>query len=415
MYIFSLTELRVTVDPYTDTCRAGGVEISGLHATVAPKRQVQHSPPTIEEFTFVPYNENDLLSQDSTLKQYSDVCARFTKYVLSECASKFTEFRVPFPFEDAHPEAGVALDSEIEPYLQKSGFGYLQGLKRIADLKPSGMFASEVNEILQEGCKDDVLFQGLLQGRHLKNALDVVWENTRALKLKLLEVGGLDGQLYTKAIHLLHSQPTTEIDYAIADVSKEKMDSASEELDALHIKSHVWDVTSTPTNGLTGADLVLVNGLTRLTSDLDTSLSNMNHALKEGGFLLLHDVTNSQSAGGINLLPFKVRSITSEEEYLSAFKANGFEVISIKRSGILTTLFLCRKVTPEPKGSESPYILNIDDNTFSWVTELKEKMVEFESKPSRDRIWLLSDKAYHSGIVGLTNCLKQEQGGERIR
>ena len=348
-----MTELRVTVDPYTDTCRAGGVEISGLHATVAPKRQVQHSPPTIEEFTYVPYNENDLLSQDSTLKQYSDVCARFTKYVLSECASKFTEFRVPFPFEDAHPEAGVALDSEIEPYLQKSGFGYLQGLKRIADLKPSGMFASEVNEILQEGCKDDVLFQGLLQGRHLKNALDVVWENTRALKLKLLEVGGLDGQLYTKAIHLLHSQPTTEIDYAIADVSKERMDSASEELDALHIKSHVWDVTSTPTNGLTGADLILVNGLTRLTSDLDTALANMNHALKEGGFLLLHDVTNSQSAGGVNLLPFKPRSITSEAEYLSVFKANGFEVISIKRSGCPDNALLVSEIDSRAQRGQS--------------------------------------------------------------
>lgn len=54
--------LDVHVNRCLDNIVAGGVQICGLHATVAPRRQQQQSPPTLEEFLFVPYVEAGGLS-----------------------------------------------------------------------------------------------------------------------------------------------------------------------------------------------------------------------------------------------------------------------------------------------------------------------------------------------------------------
>lgn len=51
----------VHVNRCLDNITAGGVQICGLHATVAPRRQQQQSPPTLEEFVFVPYLETQCL------------------------------------------------------------------------------------------------------------------------------------------------------------------------------------------------------------------------------------------------------------------------------------------------------------------------------------------------------------------
>ncbi|XP_072167778.1 fatty acid synthase-like [Diadema setosum] len=410
-----LQEIKVTVDPYTDTCRAGGVEISGLHATVAPKRQTQHSPPTVEEFHFVPYNESNILCQDHELREYADLCASYAQTVLDQARRKLHDEGLPCPFEVIEQKAGLITDAEVKHSLEEPGHCYLQALQKITELQPNLRFSVLVKEILDAACKDDILLQSLVQGRHLKNALDVVWENTRSLKMKVLEVSALAGQMYKKAIPFLNSQPTADIDYAIADVSKEKLEEISEELEAMHIKTHVWDVASAPTNGLTGANLILVNGLARLTSDLDRAITNISASLKDNGFLLLHEVISSVAPAGGEVFPFKTSIIFSEQELLSAFKANGLEVISIKQSGLLTTMFLCRKVSLSPSSKEQPCIINTDDKSYTWVSDLQKRMVEFEGKPPGENIWLLSDKAYHSGIVGMTNCLKFEQGGDRIR
>lgn len=408
--------MKVTVDPFTDTCMAGGVEISGLHATVAPKRHMQHAPPLVEDFSFVPYNESNLQSKDRILKDYTNVCAGYAQMVLEESRKKFLGAGIEFPFRTVEQKVGsVVSESELKPFFEKPEYGYLKALKKIGELEPQEGISNDIQEILEEGCKDDVLLRGLVQGRHFKNALDIVLENTRALKMKLLEVGALSGQLYPRAISCLHSQPTTELDYSIAEVDKEKLEEASEELEAMHIKTHIWDIATTPTNGLTGADLILVEGLTRLTSNLNEALSNIHSAIKDGGFVLLHDITSSQSPAGINILPFDLRTVASEQTYTTALNACGFEVISVKSSGVLTTLFLCRKTSTSNTRDTSPFILNIDEESYSWVTGLQEKLLEYEDKPSGENIWLLSDRASHSGIVGLTNCLKQEQGGERIR
>lgn len=66
--------VNVCVKRCLDNITAGGVQISGLHATVAPRRQQQQTPPTLEEFVFVPYVESDCLRTNEKLGEQLRHC-----------------------------------------------------------------------------------------------------------------------------------------------------------------------------------------------------------------------------------------------------------------------------------------------------------------------------------------------------
>ena len=51
-----LPDVPCYVSSALDMVVCGGVEIQGLHATVAPRRGLQ-SPATLEEYCFVPYTQ----------------------------------------------------------------------------------------------------------------------------------------------------------------------------------------------------------------------------------------------------------------------------------------------------------------------------------------------------------------------
>ena len=75
--VLDYSEGKQAVDVHVDGCLdhmvAGGVQICGLHPTVAPRRQ-QQSPPTLEEFVFVPYVEDDCLMANQKLAEQLRFC-----------------------------------------------------------------------------------------------------------------------------------------------------------------------------------------------------------------------------------------------------------------------------------------------------------------------------------------------------
>lgn len=67
--------MTVHLNRCLDKITAGGVQISGLHATVAPRRQQQQqNPPTLEEFLFVRYVETECLANDGKLGEQLKLC-----------------------------------------------------------------------------------------------------------------------------------------------------------------------------------------------------------------------------------------------------------------------------------------------------------------------------------------------------
>lgn len=66
--------MDVYINRCLDNIVAGGVQISGLHATVAPRRQQLQSSPTLEEFVFVPYVDTQCLVGNRKLSDQLRVC-----------------------------------------------------------------------------------------------------------------------------------------------------------------------------------------------------------------------------------------------------------------------------------------------------------------------------------------------------
>lgn len=38
-----------------DVIKSGGIELRGMKASLAPRRQLSQSPPKLEKYTFIPY------------------------------------------------------------------------------------------------------------------------------------------------------------------------------------------------------------------------------------------------------------------------------------------------------------------------------------------------------------------------
>lgn len=85
---FSFFLIFIATDVYINRCLddivAGGVQICGLHATVAPRRQQQQNPPILEEYVFVPYLETECLPANLKLAEQLRLCkgARKKSFVL---------------------------------------------------------------------------------------------------------------------------------------------------------------------------------------------------------------------------------------------------------------------------------------------------------------------------------------------
>lgn len=54
---------------------AGGVVISGLHASVAPRRQQEQHTPILEKFCFTPHVEGGCLADSAALQEELQLCS----------------------------------------------------------------------------------------------------------------------------------------------------------------------------------------------------------------------------------------------------------------------------------------------------------------------------------------------------
>ena len=92
-----LPDIPVTVNRTTSTCQAGGIQIQGMHATVAPRRHGHTTPPTIEKYSFVPYHESNLLVDQDEILRYRDVCSSYLEQTQREVREKFAQAGMDVP------------------------------------------------------------------------------------------------------------------------------------------------------------------------------------------------------------------------------------------------------------------------------------------------------------------------------
>nr|XP_028572050.1 fatty acid synthase [Podarcis muralis] len=392
------------VDRCFDTITAGAVQISGLHASVAPRRQQEQTPPTLEKFCFVPYVENGCLSSNAQLHSSFDHCKELIQKLQKKIAKHGVKLAIP-------GLENIKTSAQTEPE-QK---GLLHILAEICRLELNGNLYSELEQVVTREklhLQEDPLLNGLLDFAELKTCVDVALENITSRKMKIVEALAGDGHLYSRVTSILNTQPMLQLDYTATDRAPEILASNESRLQELGVSTQQWDPASPPSGNLANADLLVCNCALNPFRNPAQVLSNMAATVKDGGFVLLHTLLKGETLGEI------VSFLTSPElkekpglltqvEWEDLLSKAGLNLVAVKRSSFGATIFLCRRPAP----SKEPVFLPVDETHYKWVEPLKEMLAE----PSEHPVWLTATSCGTSGIVGMVNCLRQEPGGNRIR
>ncbi|XP_035424471.1 fatty acid synthase [Cygnus atratus] len=403
-YQDNVEALDVVVDHCLNSLKAGGVQINGLHASVAPRRQQERIPPTLEKFCFVPYNESNCLSSSAQLHAYLEHC----KGLIKNLQAKVAVHGVKLVIHGLETAGAAAGSSPMQKGLQHI-------LAEICRLELNGNLHSELEQIVTQEkmhFQDDPLLSGLLDSSELKTCLDVALENMTSHRMKIVEALAGNGHLFSRVTSILNTQPLLQLDYIATDCTLEALSANETELQDDGISFSQWDPSNPPFGNLTNADLVVYNCSTNVLGNTTKIVSNLAAAAKEGGFVLLHTLLQGETLGEIvSFLTSpdlqQKHSFLSQAQWEGLFSKASLKLIAMKRSFFGSVIFLCRRQSP----AKTPIFLPIDETHYKWVESLKEILADQSEQP----VWLTATSCGNSGILGMVNCLRLEAEGHRIR
>lgn len=265
-----------------------------------------------------------------------------------------------------------------------------------------------------EGVSKEGFFNAIQEGPLLKVMLDTVIENKVGTSLKICEVGAADGRVFSRAVPLVSLHPLVQLNYTATDKTEDLVAAITEVASDDIIEVCSWDVAKKPPGGINKSDLVIASNLIHQTSDLSNALENIKSALGPQGFLLLHEVTASLETAraifgknGFTATGQEQKYFLTDQQWVKALEAVGLSVVSLKKVGSVSSLLLCRLTN---NAEEKPVFIDVDES-FEFVSQLQTTLASND----KSSIWLRSFTSSPTGIVGMTNCLRQEMGGERIR
>ncbi|KFP09893.1 Fatty acid synthase [Egretta garzetta] len=394
----------VVVDRCLNSVTAGGVQINGLHASVAPRRQQERIPPTLEKFCFVPYTESNCLSSSVHLRDYLEHC----KDLIQKLQAKVAVHGVKLVIPGLNTAVAAAESSPVQKGLQRI-------LAEICRLELDGNLHSELEQIMTQEkmhLQDDPLLNGLLDSSELKTCVDVALENTTSHRMKIVEALAGSGHMFSHVRSILNTQPLLQVEYIATDRTLETLSANETELQDAGVTFSQWDPSSLPSGNLTNADLLVYNCSTSVLGNTTEILSNLAAAVKEGGFVLLHTLLKGETLGEtVSFLTSpdlqQKHSFLSEAQWEGLFSKASLDLVAMKKSFFGSVIFLCRRQAP----AKTPVFLPIDDTHYKWVESLKEILAD----PSEQPVWLTATSCGNSGILGMVNCLRLEAEGHRIR
>ncbi|KAH7986441.1 hypothetical protein HPB51_026667 [Rhipicephalus microplus] len=402
--------IDVVYNPYLNTCLAGGVAITGLKASIAPRRAVQQTP-LLEDYQFVSYVDDEKASsqRESQIREYVEVCCGVARRVLESCGKNKAQI------SDVMNGFREAPEQVLNRYLENPGDNHgllkvLATIQKQTDGSAASLVATVQSALAahQEDLDRDFLNTVLYAEDPLRHLLDVVVENTSTKKIRVLELADGGSTLLAPWVTdlLRLSNILLKTDYTVAHPAPDKI---AAELLPEGTKTIKWDCTSTSKDGLPEAELIVLRSVI-LTSgrSLDSEAEKINSLCKENGFVLLAQRTALTPAemflSTISKVPLRFHTRKTLE---AAFLARGFRVVGLKSNNVCTLLLLRKSVPVDVTKQE---VIRVKNTGYDWVEPLKTKIAELENRPTGENVWLFGEDANISGVVGLTNCLRQESG-----
>lgn len=238
----------------------------------------------------------------------------------------------------------------------------------------------------------DIEFHDVLgNGPMLKVMLDIVIENTKTTNLSICELGAVENQVYSHVVPLINLHPLMHLNYTATDKTQDLLSKIEESATEKGVEVCVWNTANKPPGSMGKVDLVISSNFSQNAESMAQVVDNTKSMLSPQGFLLVHE--SSPEARN------KLQSLMEEA---------GFGIAAMKQTFGDSSLTLYRLLRETI--DKEPVVIDIDDS-FAWVPDLHSKF----NTGDGSTIWLRVRSPSHSGIVGMTNCLRQEPCGERIR
>jgi fatty acid synthase len=395
----------VEVDEYTDRCRSGGVTIHGLHTTTAPRRQQQHKPPTLEKLEFVPYITQSYVNQTPSLTSYAALCRHYAVQSLKNLQQSTTSVVNKATLQTVLTELSEECQLSMEivfPY--EASTSLLNLLKQQMNAGP---------------IQNDRLLTNLSQPNVIKPALDIVMENCTSSDLRVLEVEAGNGCMYRSVCPQVLSQPWMNVSYNITDPTDNL---TQEDKDLYHLTQQQWNISNPPPN-IKPSNLIILQNVLHKQEDLKQTIQSVTQALEQDGFLLIQEVTNNFSIMLAvlclqerlpNVEDHNIRSLycfCNEDCWIQLFQEVGLNLLYKRSDGIMSSLFLLRKIRPRVPVS----VIDVSCYNCTWFEDMKLKILESADEKFEKSLWLLAKSGVPNGVVGMVNCLRREIGGANIR
>lgn len=393
--------MPVVVDNRINVIVAPGLEIRGLKANIAPRRQGAQNP-LLESYERIPYFESQALNSKvdiANINAYLEVVTTLAKRVAKN--SKIT--LPPSNVKDAN-------DQQIASFENASpqDFSLYHLLKE--QLETNEPLDSLVNKYKKDLPKDilDNVFQ---RERFLRPLIDVVCENSPK-KLSVAEVTSSNNVLApTVKSYILNNN--SNVNYVLSHPHHEQLDNEVS-LDA-ELTLNNWKLTSggsTPASNK-NLDLIVVR------EDLSTVKSSLDliaATLKPNGFalILLRDQLTAAETLTTNNVP-KLPDKWQADLVAQARKSN-LVLVSGKFDGFTSHALLLRNRTLNDLKAKEQRIVYATENDYKWVDQIKTELENAENKLVENvNVWVVANDTPNNGLVGLITCLKLEQNGHHIR
>jgi fatty acid synthase len=380
----------------------------GLHTTVAPRRTNSQAPPVLEEYTFVPYTQTNLKTNDAALSTYLQKCEKAAQNIVS--SGTFTSLK---DCEEMFSN-GIAPIPETSPVSEEKCI-LLKLLEQIGQLETE----QDAKEIIEanKDLQDDCLLSALINSSSFKACVDVVRENLSGTKIKITEVAAEKGRLFKQIAPQLLQEPQIQLDY-IAATSSTASDLDASLLQELGVTEATWNWNTKPGQNIANSNLVIANNVLHAQPNLSAAIAQLKTVLApDTGYLLIKEATSHLAVPWLVARLTQAAPITDAQHrttgafcdvhtWRGILAANGLEVIAEKSDGLLSTMFLCRVMRDSPE----PRVIRCHSLDYAWLQPLKDAVAD----PQVQRLWLVAP-TLNTGLVGMVNCLRQEPGGQKIR
>lgn len=225
-------------------------------------------------------------------------------------------------------------------------------------------------------------------------ALHMIIENSQgAIKIKAVELANgrnPDVLLAAKLLQTIEGEPTITADIAVATYNNNEEVITS----ALGSESGVRVISKNILEEPVEQNCHFLYALDVLSRPDTMSLENSLKTIRDNGFLLLEESTNSYNKTGRDLL-----------------KQFGLTVITEQVIGGSRVLVMARK--PVDVKQRDAVVVHLTESNFDWLSTLKEALAK--AAEIERYVYIVCQGEELFGAVGFMNCIKNENGGKFAR